>query len=246
MRLRYTHAKLNRPFRIGKKENKSNLGVWAVVVVLFAAIGFSVGLTMKAGTWINLIAVTSISVILFVVPLCIEKMAKNASEKLKKNSSEAQAKIDKLNQTINEKNQEIHQLKQQDGTKAKEEVNEAQRKTAEEFGQLAIDKSLSRNELTEKLKDVATQEVIDKLSPADDNHQHDDYGSYSFTLGDVQTYAQTSSVKEEQNFVVFVDYTIGNPQFKDVKPQKIKGGLTVTEKQVDGQWKVTDFSYFTR
>ena len=176
----------------------------------------------------------------------IEEVAKNASEKLKKNSSEAQANIDKLNQTINEKNQEIDQLKQQDGTKAKEEVTEAQRKTAEEFGQLAIDKSLSRNELTEKLKDVATQEVIDKLSPADDDHQHDDYGSYSFTLGDVQTYAQTSSVKEEQNFVVFVDYTIGNPQFKDVKPQKIKGGLTVTEKQVDGQWKVTDFSYFTR
>ncbi|MBK5028364.1 hypothetical protein [Enterococcus faecium] len=176
----------------------------------------------------------------------IEEVAKNASEKLKKNSSETQAKIDKLNQTINEKNQEIDQLKQQDGTKAKEEVTEAQRKTAEEFGKLAIDKSLSRNELTEKLKDVATQEVIDKLSPADDDHQHDDYGSYSFTLGDVQTYAQTSSVKEEQNFVVFVDYTIGNPQFKDVKPQKIKGGLTVTEKQVDGQWKVTDFSYFTR
>ncbi|MBJ1757419.1 hypothetical protein JFH60_05865 [Enterococcus faecium] len=176
----------------------------------------------------------------------IEEVAKNASEKLKKNSSEAQANIDKLNQTINEKNQEIDQLKQQDGTKAKEEVTEAQRKTAEEFGQLAIDKSLSRNELTEKLKDVATQEVIDKLSPADDNHQHDDYGSYSFTLGYVQTYAQTSSVKEEQNFVVFVDYTIGNPQFKDVKPQKIKGGLTVTEKQVDGQWKVIDFSYFTR
>ena len=176
----------------------------------------------------------------------IEEVAKNASEKLKKNSYEAQANIDKLNQTINEKNQEIDQLKQQDGTKAKEEVTDAQRKTAEEFGQLAIDKSLSRNELTEKLKDVATQEVIDKLSPADDDHQHDDYGSYSFTLGDVQTYAQTSSVKEEQNFVVFVDYTIGNPQFKDVKPQKIKGGLTVTEKQVDGQWKVTDFSYFTR
>ena len=176
----------------------------------------------------------------------IEEVAKNASEKLKKNSSSAQAKIDKLNQTINEKNQEIDQLKQQDGTKAKEEVNEAQSKTAEEFGKLAIDKSLSRNELTEKLKDVATQEVIDKLSPVDDDHQHDDYGSYSFTLGDVQTYAQTSSVKEEQNFVVFVDYTIGNPQFKDVKPQKIKGGLTVTEKQVDGQWKVTDFSYFTR
>lgn len=176
----------------------------------------------------------------------IEEVAKNASEKLKKNSSEAQAKIDKLNQTINEKNQEIEQLKQQDGTKAKEEVTEAQSKTAEEFGKLAIDKSLSRNELTEKLKDVATQEVIDKLSPADDDHQHDDYGSYSFTLGDVQTYAQTSSVKEEQNFVVFVDYTIGNPQFKDVKPQKIKGGLTVTEKQIDSQWKVTDFSYFTR
>ncbi|MGH1756529.1 hypothetical protein [Enterococcus hirae] len=176
----------------------------------------------------------------------IEEVAKNASEKLKKNSSEAQVKIDKLNQTINEKNQEIDQLKQQDGTKAKEEVTEAQRKTAEEFGQLAIDKSLSRNELTEKLKNVATQEVIDKLSPAADDHQHDDYGSYSFTLGEVQTYAQTSNENGEQNFVVFVDYTIGNPQFKDVKPQKIKGGLTVTEKQVDGQWKVTDFSYFTR
>ncbi|EMF0448021.1 hypothetical protein IGG85_002735, partial [Enterococcus hirae] len=176
----------------------------------------------------------------------IEEVAKNASEKLKKNSSEAQVKIDKLNQIINEKNQEIDQLKQQDGTKAKEEVTEAQRKTAEEFGQLAIDKSLSRNELTEKLKDVATQEVIDKLSPAADDHQQDDYGSYSFTLGEVQTYAQTSNENGEQNFVVFVDYTIGNPQFKDVKPQKIKGGLTVTEKQVDGQWKVTDFSYFTR
>ncbi|EPN2694950.1 hypothetical protein ACS4H6_002389 [Enterococcus hirae] len=176
----------------------------------------------------------------------IEEVAKNASEKLKKNSSEAQVKIDKLNQIINEKNQEIDQLKQQDGTKAKEEVTEAQRKTAEEFGQLAIDKSLSRIELTEKLKDVATQEVIDKLSPAADDHQQDDYGSYSFTLGEVQTYAQTSNENGEQNFVVFVDYTIGNPQFKDVKPQKIKGGLTVTEKQVDGQWKVTDFSYFTR
>ncbi|EMF0511226.1 hypothetical protein VBH21_13440 [Enterococcus hirae] len=176
----------------------------------------------------------------------IEEVAKNASERLKKNTSEAQAKIDKLNQAINEKNQEIDQLKKQDGTKAKEEVTEAQRKTAETFGQLAIDKSLSRKELTEKLKDVATQEVIDKLSPADDDHQHDDYGSYSFTLGDVQTYAQTSNENGEQNFVVFVDYTIGNPQFKDVKPQKIKGGLTVTEKQVDGQWKVTDFSYFTR
>lgn len=175
-----------------------------------------------------------------------EEVAKNASETLKKNSSEAQAKIDKLNQTIHEKNQEIDQLKQQDGTKGKEEVTEAQRKTAETFGQLAIDKSLSKNEVTEKLKDVATQEVIDKLSPVDDGHQHDDYGSYSFTLGDVETYAQASSENEEQNFVVFVDYTIGNPQFKDVKPQKIKGGVTVTEKQVDGQWKVTDFSYFTR
>lgn len=175
-----------------------------------------------------------------------EEVAKNASETLKKNSSEAQVKIDKLNQTIHEKNQEIDQLKQQDGTKGKEEVTEAQRKTAETFGQLAIDKSLSKNEVTEKLKDVATQEVIDKLSPVDDGHQHDDYGSYSFTLGDVETYAQSSSENEEQNFVVFVDYTIGNPQFKDVKPQKIKGGVTVTEKQVDGQWKVTDFSYFTR
>ncbi|MFB8345267.1 hypothetical protein ACFCV7_01325, partial [Enterococcus faecium] len=58
----------------------------------------------------------------------IEEVAKNASEKLKKISSEAQAKIDNLNQNINEKNQEIEQLKQQDGTKAKEEVTEAQSK----------------------------------------------------------------------------------------------------------------------
>ncbi len=34
---------------------------------------------MKAGTWINLIAVTAISVILFVVPLCIEKKIKKPS-----------------------------------------------------------------------------------------------------------------------------------------------------------------------
>lgn len=63
-----------------EKEKKSNLGVWTVVIVLFAAIGFSVGLTMKAGTWINLIAVTAISVILFVVPLCIEKIKKPSWE----------------------------------------------------------------------------------------------------------------------------------------------------------------------
>lgn len=175
-----------------------------------------------------------------------EEIAKNTSEKLKNNFSEEQVKIDQLNQTINVKNKEIDQLKQQSGTKAKEEENEEQRKTAVEFGQLAIDKSLSRNELREKLKDVATQEVIDKLSPIDDDHQHDDYGSYSFTLGEIQIYAQTSNLKEEQNFVVFVDYTIDNLQFKDVKPQKIKGGLTITEKQVDDQWKITDFSYFTR
>lgn len=35
---------------------------------------------MKAGTWINLIAVTAISVILFVVPLCIEKIKKPSWE----------------------------------------------------------------------------------------------------------------------------------------------------------------------
>lgn len=136
-----------------------------------------------------------------------------------KNSSEAQAKIDKLNQTINEKNQEIDQLKQQDGTKAKEEVTEAQRKTAEEFGQLAIDKSLSRNELTEKLKDVATQEVIDKLSPTDDDHQHDDYGSYSFTLGDVQTYAQTSSVKRNKilSYLLIIQSAIRNSKMSNHK-----------------------------
>ena len=138
----------------------------------------------------------------------IEEVAKNASERSSKNSSEAQAKIDKINQTINEKNQEIDRLRQQDGTKAKRKSLKHKEKTAEEFGQLAIDKSLSRNELTEKTKRCRNPRLIDKLSPADDDHQHDDYGSYSFTLGDVQTYAQTSSVKEEQNFVVFVDYTI--------------------------------------
>lgn len=35
---------------------------------------------MKAGTWINLIAVTAISVILFVIPLCIEKIKKPSWE----------------------------------------------------------------------------------------------------------------------------------------------------------------------
>ncbi len=149
----------------------------------------------------------------------MKKWLKTRLRSSKKNSSEAQAKIDKLNQTINEKNQEIDQLKQQDGTKAKEEVTEAQRKTAEEFGQLAIDKSLSRNELTEKLKDVATQEVIDKLSPADDDHQHDDYGSYSFTLGDVQTYAQTSSVKRNKTlwYLLIIQLEILNSKMSNHK-----------------------------
>ncbi len=63
-----------------EKREKEQSWSLTVVIVLFAAIGFSVGLTMKAGTWINLIAVTAISVILFVVPLCIEKIKKPSWE----------------------------------------------------------------------------------------------------------------------------------------------------------------------
>lgn len=131
------------------------------------------------------------------------------------------------------------------GTESVNQVTEVQKDKAEEFAKIAIDKSIGSNEISEKLKDVATQEVIDKLIPADD-HQQDEYGSYSFTLGDSKTYSESATSSEEQKLVVFIDYTVGNPQFKDVKPQKIKGGVTVTEKLIDGQWKVADFEFFTR
>ncbi|MFB8449825.1 hypothetical protein ACFC3Z_12155 [Enterococcus thailandicus] len=175
----------------------------------------------------------------------VEEVAKKASERAKKNSSKADDEISELKETIKEKDQTINQLQQRDGTESVNQVTEVQKDKAEEFAKIAIDKSIRSNEISEKLKDVATQEVIDKLIPADD-HQQDEYGSYSFTLGDSKTYSESATSSEEQKLVVFIDYTVGNPQFKDVKPQKIKGGVTVTEKLIDGQWKVADFEFFTR
>ena len=80
LKLRQAHPEYKRPFRIGKKGSNSNLGAWIVVLMLFAAIVFSVGLTMKAGTLINLIAVTAISLVLFFAPLGIEKIRKPSWE----------------------------------------------------------------------------------------------------------------------------------------------------------------------
>ncbi len=80
LKLRQAHPEYKRPFRIGKKGSNSNLGAWIVVLILFAAIVFSVGLTMKAGTLINLIAVTVISLVLFFAPLGIEKIRKPSWE----------------------------------------------------------------------------------------------------------------------------------------------------------------------
>ncbi|KAA4886945.1 amino acid permease, partial [Bacteroides fragilis] len=80
LKLRQAHPEYKRPFRIGKKGSNSNLGAWIVVLILFAAIVFSVGLTMKAGTLINLIAVTAISLVLFFAPLGIEKIRKPSWE----------------------------------------------------------------------------------------------------------------------------------------------------------------------
>lgn len=174
------------------------------------------------------------------------EIAQNASEEVKKNSSKAAEETNKLKENIQEKDKEIAQLKNQNGLKAEEELTAEQQQLAEDFAKVAIDKSKSSQEMTESLKGIATQEVINKLIPSDTDHQQDDYGNYSFTLGDVTSYAQTKTEEGNRTFVVFVDYTINNPQFKDIKPQAIKGGLTVSESQVDGQWQVTDFSYFTR
>ncbi|MGM0274100.1 amino acid permease [Enterococcus sp. AZ080] len=85
LRFRKTNPTIPRPFRIGKKEGNGNLGAWLVVLVLFAAIVFSVGLTLKAGTWINFVVVALISGILFVAPLCIEKIRKPSWEQEIKN-----------------------------------------------------------------------------------------------------------------------------------------------------------------
>ncbi|MFV0559295.1 MAG: amino acid permease [Enterococcus sp.] len=80
LKLRKTHPEYKRPFRIGKKNGKGNLGAWFVVLILLAAILISVSLTMKAGSLINFIAVAVINVILFVVPLGIEKIKKPSWE----------------------------------------------------------------------------------------------------------------------------------------------------------------------
>lgn len=80
LKLRKAKPELARPFRIGKKGGKGDLGAWIVVLVLFAAIGCSVGLTMQAGTLINFFAVTVISLILFIAPLCIDKIRKPSWE----------------------------------------------------------------------------------------------------------------------------------------------------------------------
>ncbi|WP_165005659.1 MULTISPECIES: amino acid permease [unclassified Enterococcus] len=80
LKLRQSHPEIPRPFKIGKKDSKSDWALWFVVILLFSSICFSVGLTMKAGTLINLIAVTIISIVLFCAPLLIEKFKKPSWE----------------------------------------------------------------------------------------------------------------------------------------------------------------------
>lgn len=82
LKLRKSQPESYRPFRIGKK---SNLCVWIVVLLIFSAIAFSVGLTMMSGTLINFIAVTVISLVLFVAPLCIDKIRQPSWEDEVKN-----------------------------------------------------------------------------------------------------------------------------------------------------------------
>jgi hypothetical protein len=175
-----------------------------------------------------------------------KEQAQNASERLKKNSSEAAAKKNKLQQAIQEKDKEIAQLKQPDASEKEAQMTEEQQKVAETFTKVATDKSLDAEEMAAQLKPIATPEVIQKLQPADMKETDNQYDSYSFSLGDVQVFAQPKGEKDQWQFVTFVDYTIANPQFKDVKPQKIKGGLMITEKKINDTWQVATFSYFTR
>lgn len=99
---------------------------------------------------------------------------------------------------------------------------EEQQKVAETFMKVATDKLLDAEEMAAQLKPIATPEVIQKLQLADMKETDNQYDSYYFSLGDVQVFAQPKVEKDQWQFVTFVDYTIGNPQFKDVKPQKTK------------------------
>ncbi|MBP1046256.1 amino acid permease [Enterococcus sp. BWM-S5] len=76
LKLRQAEPELERPFRIGKKGSKENFAAGLTAGILFTAIIVSVGLTLKAGSLLNLIAVTGITGVMFLIPLGIEKIRK--------------------------------------------------------------------------------------------------------------------------------------------------------------------------
>lgn len=168
-----------------------------------------------------------------------------SSKELYKLSKDEQAEREELAQTIKEQVQTIDKLKAGKALVENDPVNEEQIKLAEDFSKVVVDKSVKKDKMEEILSELATLEVINKLIPSDLEQMDKNQGSFSITLGDVSSYVQTSK-GNEVTFVVFIDYKISNPQFKDVKPQTIKSGLTVTEIKQDNKWLVSDFSYFTR
>lgn len=176
--------------------------------------------------------------------ITLEKMKKQNDNKLQKQASDAQAEREELAQMVTEKESVINNLKKgksfDEGT-----VDENQVKLAEDFSRVAMDKSIRPEKMKELLKPLATQDVITKLVPENLDQTDKNQGTFNIKLGDVSSYVQTSK-DNSVTFVVFIDYKISNPQFKDVKPQLIKGGVTVTETKEKEKWLVSDFSYFTR
>lgn len=92
LKFRKGHPEYQRPFRIGKKGSKSDLGAWTTVLILIGSIVFSVGLTMKSSTLISFIVVLIVSIILFCIPIVINKIKKPSWNQVVKN------KIDKKNE----------------------------------------------------------------------------------------------------------------------------------------------------
>lgn len=174
----------------------------------------------------------------------LEKMKKQNDNKLQKQASDAQAEREELAQMVNEKENVINNLKK---GKVLEEgkVDEDQVELAEDFSKVAMDKSIRPEKMKDLLKPLATEDVITKLVPNNLDQTDKNQGTFGIKLGDVSSYVQTSK-GDSVTLVVFIDYTVSNPQFKDVKPQLIKGGVTVTETKQDNKWLVSDFSYFTR
>lgn len=78
LRLRKTQPEMARPFRIGGKKGTSNFLIWLVVIILFATIFISVGLTLAVNPISSVVGIVVITVVLFLLPLWIVHIRKDS------------------------------------------------------------------------------------------------------------------------------------------------------------------------